>query len=115
MDVLLTCCRNCSLKPALLGFFSFRGTGGAAAAAAEGRVGNTDWDVGCLATPFATEAVAADVDDGLDVVSLPFPSARHCLSSSSSGFDDTLLSEESSSLSAPVASFAVDDMISIMY
>jgi hypothetical protein len=42
MDLLLTCCRNCSLKPALLGFFSPRETGGAAAAAAAGRVGNPD-------------------------------------------------------------------------
>jgi hypothetical protein len=112
-DAPLTCCRNCSLKPALRGFFSLRGTGGAAAAAAVAMVGNPDRDVGCLVP--SVDSVS-DVDDGTSFVvnDMSLNIIRGCFSSCS-GFDDTTLPstallELSSSLSAPVASFALDDM-----
>ena len=61
--VCLTFCRNCSLKPALRGFFSLRGAVGAAAVAAvaSGRI--AERDVGCLAS-----AIDVDADDGSFVV-----------------------------------------------
>jgi hypothetical protein len=61
--VLLTLCKNSSLKPALRGFFSLKGTGGAAAAAA--RVGNPDGAVGCTA---ATDDTVAETNDGKSFV-----------------------------------------------
>ena len=94
----LTCCRNCSLKPALfLGFFILLCETGTSSAAAAERVGNCD--VGCVDANFASETDVVDGSFVIDVVSLlPFPTARGC-SPSSSGLDDTLLEESSFSLS----------------
>jgi len=99
--MLLTCCKNCSLKPALRGFFLTGGTVGAAAVAAAAKVGNPAWDVGgCLVT---TDESVADADDGSLVVFVLDTSfhliLRGCLSSPS-GLDNTLFA---SSQSAAVA------------
>ena len=81
-----TCCRNCSRKPALLGFFLAGGSVGAAAAAAAAKDGNPSI---CLA---ATESVA-DEDDGSFVVLFLLDMSSHrirgCFFLSDS--DDTLL------------------------
>ena len=123
IDAPLTCCRNCSLKPARLGFFSLGGTGGAAAAAAAAKVGSPD---GCAArclTP--TVDSVSDADDGSsfvvdDVDDKSFHFVPGCVSSSSA-FDDTQLQsfivmallKSSSSLSSPVASVALDGILFI--
>ena len=61
--MILTIGRNSSPEPALLGFFSLRGTVGAAAAAS--RVGNPDRGVVCLAAAVVDTTLAvADADDG---------------------------------------------------
>ena len=60
--MLLTFCKNCSLKPALLGFFLLRGIGGAAAAAAAAKDGNLGSVVGCLTTT-ASPVAAVELDD----------------------------------------------------
>jgi FAD/FMN-containing dehydrogenase len=106
--MLLTFCRNCSLKPSLRGFFSCRRTAGAAAAAAAGTVGKiTDCAVRCLATDVVT--TVADADDGSFVVNEMSPHLiRDCLSSS--GLDDTLL-ESSLSTSNPSFLRVLDGII----
>ncbi len=58
--IILTMGRNSSLKPALRGFFSLGGTGGAAAAVAATMVGSTDRCVGRLVP---TVDSVSDVDD----------------------------------------------------
>ncbi len=60
VDVCFTFCRNCSLKPALRGFFPLRGTVGAAAAI---EVVATGRALGCLAP-----TIDVDADDGSFVV-----------------------------------------------
>ena len=108
-----------SFLDSALRFFSLlRGTDWEAATAV-GKSG--DWDVLC---PAATVGVATDVDDGSfvvgdDDVSLPFFSLQRgqgiCLTTSMSCLDDDTLLEssptllESSSVSTPVASFALDE------
>ncbi len=70
VDVCLTFCRNCSLKPALRGFFfTLSGTVGAAAAAAAVASGSiSESDVGCLLAPTIDVDTVADDDDGSFVV-----------------------------------------------
>lgn len=85
------------------------GTLGAAAAAAAAKVGNPDWDVGCLAAAVDTVTVA-DADAGsfvVDDVSLHL--IWGCLRSSS-GLDDTLV-ESPLSESNPFFLAASDDII----
>jgi len=108
MLLILTLCKNCSLNPALLGFFSVMGTLGAAAAAAAARVGIPDRGVGCLSTAVDTVAVADDGSFVVDEVSLH--RTRGFLSSFSGLGGDSLLE---SSLSASNISFlnVLDDIV----
>ena len=88
-SVTLSFWRNCSLKPALRGFFSAAGTVGAASDAA------TDRALGCLAP------TSADADDGSFVVLVDM--SPDLLRRGSLGFDDGLddtLLDLDSSLSA---------------
>lgn len=89
-DVCLTFCRNCSLKPALRGFFPLRGTVevAAVAAVATGRA------LGCLAP-----TIDVDADDGSFVVLVDVSPdlLRGCLSFV--GLADTLSLELDASLS----------------
>jgi hypothetical protein len=115
IDAPLTCCRNCSLKPARLGFFSLGGTGGAAAAAAAAKVGSPDGSVGHF-VPGVDSVSDADDDssfvvDDVDDVSLPvFFAPRNCLSFFKC-LDDTQLESSISTSNCSFLNAMLDDMI----
>ncbi len=105
----LTSCRNCSLKPALLGFFLAGGSVGAAAAAASAKVGNPGWDAGSLA---ADESVA-DADDGSFVVLFLLDMSSHRIRGCFflSGLDDTLLESSLQSAASSLRASELDDIV----